>query len=41
MMRQLIVEATQEHFELGLPLPEPCCPVLRRLRKCANSRIWL
>src|SRR5208282_5465510 len=38
MVRQFIVEATQEHFELDLPLPEPCCPVFRRLRERANFR---
>jgi hypothetical protein len=37
MARQLILEAAQEHFQLGLSLPESRCTVLRRLPSSHTS----
>ena len=38
MVWQLIVELTQKHFQLGLPILESYCAAFRCLRKSANLR---
>jgi hypothetical protein len=38
MVRQHVVESAQQLSQLRLALPEPCCPVFRRLRERADLR---